>query len=369
MKPQQFPARERMNVSRARRSRGVGAHAHVARRAAITAAVLIAFVLVRGLLGTSSRPTTGSTVARPDREREVSPSPPAPIARVSSACGAGVGTSAEIDGAVVRWGADNVVGDAEACCRLCEQTDGCNIWVWCADESGCGGERKFGECWLKKRIDAAVAMHAASQRGDRSRWTSGALFTAAEARAASEAIEKAESERMKRRNAKGNHHVYLDVSIDDDPSRRIEFILYTNISPLAAENFRRMCEGVPSAKHTWVGSKFYRILDKFIDQTGPEGVAGSAVNPGLSFDDDPGGLKLKHDRPGLLSLANSGPNTNTGHFSIVMAPAPHLDGSYVIFGEIISGLDHAWAVNALATESGAPRGTARITQAGVLATF
>lgn len=241
--------------------------------------------------------------------------------------------------------------------------------MWCADESGCGGDRKFGECWLKKRVDAAVAMYAASQRGDRSRWTSGALFSALEAKAASEEIGRTEIERSKLRNAKGNHHVYLEVSIDDTPSRRIEFILYANISPLAAENFKRMCEGVPSAQHTWVGSKFYRILDKFIDQTGPEGVAGSAVNPGQSFDDDPGGLKLKHDRPGLLSLANSGPNTNTGHFSIVMAPAPHLDGAYVIFGEVISGLDHAWAVNALATESGTPRGIARITRAGVFATF
>lgn len=63
------------------------------------------------------------------------------------------------------------------------------------------------------------------------------------------------------------------------------------------------------------------------------------------FDDDPGGLGLKHDRFGLLSMANSGPNTNTAHFSIVVAPAPHLDGSYTIFGELVSGADVAVAIN------------------------
>ena len=47
-----------------------------------------------------------------------------------------------------------------------------------------------------------------------------------------------------------------------------------------------------------------------------------------------GGLALKHDKPGLLSAANSGPDSNTGYFSIVVSPAPHLDGSYTIFGEV-----------------------------------
>ena len=66
------------------------------------------------------------------------------------------------------------------------------------------------------------------------------------------------------------------------------------------------------------------------------------------FADDVYGLyNLKHDRFGLLSSANSGPNTNTGHFSIVVAPAPHLDTHYTIFGEVVAGDDIVWAINAL----------------------
>ena len=163
--------------------------------------------------------------------------------------------------------------------------------------------------------------------------------------------------------------MYLDVSIDGADAERIEFVLYADTSPLAAENFRRMCVGEPSEEYTWVGSKFYRILDRFIDQTGSHTASGSAVNPGKAFDDDPGGLRLKHDRPGLLSVANAGPNTNTGHFSIVMAPAPHLDGSYVIFGEVVDGMEHAWAINKLASSDGEPMGEAKIVRAGVLESF
>lgn len=65
------------------------------------------------------------------------------------------------------------------------------------------------------------------------------------------------------------------------------------------------------------------IVDKFIIQAGiyTESVYGGA------FKDDPGGLALKHDRKGQLFMANGGPDTNTAHFSILMAPAPHLDGA------------------------------------------
>ena len=65
----------------------------------------------------------------------------------------------------------------------------------------------------------------------------------------------------------------------------------------------------------------------------------SSALTGKAFDDDPGGLELLHDRAGLLSAANSGPNTNTGHFSIMVNPAPHLNGHYTIFGEVVEGMD------------------------------
>ena len=74
----------------------------------------------------------------------------------------------------------------------------------------------------------------------------------------------------------------------------------------------------------------------------------------------------RHDRFGLLSAANGGANTNTGHFSILMAPAHHLDGSYTIFGELVAGEAVALAINALASPDGSPRGKAVIVAAGQL---
>lgn len=100
------------------------------------------------------------------------------------------------------------------------------------------------------------------------------------------------------------------------------------------------------------GASFYRIIDKFIDQTG----TGTDSIYGGTFKDDVGGLALKHDRGGLLSMANNGPDDNQSDFSIVVAPAPHLNGKYVIFGELVSGWDVAMAVNALA--EGKPDNTA-----------
>lgn len=104
---------------------------------------------------------------------------------------------------------------------------------------------------------------------------------------------------------------------------------------------------------TWLqGAFFYRIIDQFIDQSG----AGTESVFGGHFADDPGGLALKHDRPGLLSMANTGPDTNGSHFSIVVAPAPHLDGHYTIFGELVTGWDVAERINQLAR--GKPDNTA-----------
>ena len=152
----------------------------------------------------------------------------------------------------------------------------------------------------------------------------------------------------------------------------MEFMLFMSVSPRAADNFLAMCRGdrgvAPrgsqgaGTRFSYEGATFYRILDHFIDQTGVNvpSVAGGA------FDDDEGGLALKHNRPGLLSMANAGRNSNTNHFSILLAPAPHLDGSYTIFGECVRGMDVVRDINALATPSGTPSGRALIVKAGQL---
>jgi cyclophilin family peptidyl-prolyl cis-trans isomerase len=70
--------------------------------------------------------------------------------------------------------------------------------------------------------------------------------------------------------------------------------------------------------------------------------------PGFKFNDEIS-PKLKHDRPGILSMANAGPNTNGGQFFITVAPYPSLDGNYSVFGEVVEGLDIVMAISKVPT--------------------
>ncbi|PRW45561.1 Peptidyl-prolyl cis-trans isomerase D [Chlorella sorokiniana] len=243
----------------------------------------------------------------------------------------------------------------------------CNVWVWCGQYSGCTGNRVHRECWLKR----ADNLNPAAPQGGRSAgsgWVSGAIYTKAEKDAAlakKAAADKAEADYLE--GLKRNDSlplVYLDVEIKQRKAGRIEMVLFTDVSPRSAENFRQLCTGesgtVPNEpgregagrKRHFKGAYFYRIIDQFIDQTGVE----TESVFGGQFKDDPGGLQLKHDRKGLLSMANMGPNTNTAHFSIMIGPAPHLNGHYTIFGQVVSGFDVVDAINALS--KGKPDNTA-----------
>lgn len=149
--------------------------------------------------------------------------------------------------------------------------------------------------------------------------------------------------------------VYFDVEIKQRKVGRIEMVLFTDTSPRSAHNFHLLVTGeagvVPPGLEGegmplhFKGAPFYRIIDGFIDQAGIN--TPSALNHG-QFDDDEGGLRLKHEYKGLLSMANMGPNTNTAHFSIMINPAPHLDGQYTIFGQVVSGFEVVDEINALA---------------------
>jgi cyclophilin family peptidyl-prolyl cis-trans isomerase/protein-disulfide isomerase len=104
-------------------------------------------------------------------------------------------------------------------------------------------------------------------------------------------------------------------------------------APLAVNSFLFL------ARQGWFnGVTFHRVIPGFIAQAGDPSGTGKG-NPGYFYKNEVGDLKF--DKPGVVGMANSGPDTNGSQFFITFSPAPHLDGSYTIFGQVISGLDVA----------------------------
>lgn len=115
----------------------------------------------------------------------------------------------------------------------------------------------------------------------------------------------------------------------------IVFELYSFHAPRTVENFVGL-----TRQGYYNGVLFHRIIRDFVIQGGdPSGTGrGGQSIFGKAFEDEihPG---LKHTGAGILSMANSGPNTNTSQFFITLAPTPHLDGKHSIFGRVSDGLD------------------------------
>ena len=133
---------------------------------------------------------------------------------------------------------------------------------------------------------------------------------------------------------------YLDVAVDGKPLGRVVVELRTDVVPRTCENFRCLCTGERGPGMSYAGSPFHRVIRGFMvqgdDITKHDGTGGRSIY-GQRFDDE--GFELRHDRAGVLSMANAGPNTNGSQFFITTAPAPHLDGKHVVFGSVVQGMD------------------------------
>jgi len=139
-----------------------------------------------------------------------------------------------------------------------------------------------------------------------------------------------------------NPVVFLDVSVGNTEIGRIIIELFADVVPKTAENFRQFCTGefkrdsVPTGFKT---TSFHRIIKDFMIQGGDflngDGTGCMSIY-GETFDDE--NFTLKHDSPGLLSMANSGRDTNGSQFFITCAKCDFLDGKHVVFGRVLDGL-------------------------------
>ncbi|MGW2085438.1 peptidylprolyl isomerase [Streptomyces sp. NPDC001880] len=161
--------------------------------------------------------------------------------------------------------------------------------------------------------------------------------------------------------------VYFDITINDEPAGRITFKLFDDIVPKTAENFRQLATGEKGFGYK--GSSFHRIIPDFMLQGGDftrgDGTGGQSIY-GAKFADE--NFKLSHTKPGQLSMANSGPNSNGSQFFITTIVTSWLDGKHVVFGEVDDedSMKLVKKIEALGSQSGRPAAKITIADSGTL---
>ncbi|KAJ3565528.1 hypothetical protein NP233_g7576 [Leucocoprinus birnbaumii] len=162
-----------------------------------------------------------------------------------------------------------------------------------------------------------------------------------------------------RDNNQNRSNVYFDIAVNQKPSGRVVFKLYDNEVPRTAQNFRELATGQHGFGYS--GSKFHRIIPS-VAISHEEMARGGKSIYGEKFADE--NFVFKHTKPGLLSMANAGPNTNGSQFFITTVRTPWLDGKHVVFGEVVEGMDVVKAIEAQGSQSGTPKSLVTITASG-----
>eukprot|EP01062_Namystynia_karyoxenos_P010163 TRINITY_DN1359_c0_g2_i1.p1 TRINITY_DN1359_c0_g2~~TRINITY_DN1359_c0_g2_i1.p1 ORF type:complete len:414 (+),score=119.29 TRINITY_DN1359_c0_g2_i1:84-1325(+) len=163
---------------------------------------------------------------------------------------------------------------------------------------------------------------------------------------------------------------WMDISIAGDDPVRVVFELFSREAPRTCENFRALCTGEKGKGSRgqplhYKGLSFHRIVSRFCVQGGDvvrDNGTGQESIYGRRFDDE--SFTVRHDKEGILSMANTGPNTNGSQFFILLKPAPYLDGKHVAFGRVVQGIEHVRAIGKEGSDCGDPRRRVLIVDCG-----
>ena len=217
-----------------------------------------------------------------------------------------------------------------------------------------------------RQLVAVVLAAAVSSPG----WAASPPTAAKGDKAVSQIEQQVRSAKVDKKNPNWKQKLTKPTAATFDPAHTYTAVMDTNKGPI---RIKLLPDVAPMHVTSFIyltklgfydGISFHRVIPGFMAQGGcPRG--NGTGNPGYEYagefpKDAAGALKVKHDRPGMLSMANRGPNTDGSQFFITFVPTPHLDGKHTIFGEVVDGMETLKALETAGTQGGAPKEPLRI---------